>query len=156
MKKPMKYTPPGNVSRRFAGSEFSQLVVICLYFRLCIAIPMGTKKATWQELVNKDRPFVLPGAYDALSVKLIEQQGFEGLVVGGFSLVGSRYGIPDIGLAGLDEMSVGMKDIIEATKLPVLVDGDNGYGDEKSVARTIRRYESMGAAAILLEDQDKA
>jgi 2-methylisocitrate lyase-like PEP mutase family enzyme len=114
---------------------------------------MIANQSTWRELVNKNRPFVLPGAYDALSAKLIEQQGFEGLVVGGFPLVGSRFGLPDIGLVGLGEMAEGMRDIINATQIPVLVDGDNGYGDEKNVARTIQTYEKMGASAILLEDQ---
>jgi 2-methylisocitrate lyase-like PEP mutase family enzyme len=107
----------------------------------------------WRELVERDRPFVLPGAFDALGAKLIEQQGFERLVIGGCPLVESRYGIPDIGLVGLGEMTSAMRDIIEATHLPVLVDGDHGYGEVKNVTRTIRTYENMGAAAILLEDQ---
>ncbi len=114
---------------------------------------MANNKTTWAELIRKDRPFVLPGAYDALSAKLIAAQGFEALVVGGFPLVGSRYGLPDIGLVGLGEMAAGMRDIIDAVDIPVLVDGDHGYGDVKNVSRTIQTYENMGAAAILLEDQ---
>ena len=114
---------------------------------------MSEKKAVWRDLVAKDRPFVLPGAYDALSAKLIERQGFEAFVVGGFPLVGARYGLPDIGLVGLGEMAEGMRDILSATRIPALVDGDHGYGDVKNVVRTVRTYEAMGAGALLLEDQ---
>jgi 2-methylisocitrate lyase-like PEP mutase family enzyme len=110
-------------------------------------------KTLWRDLMSMDRPFVLPGAYDALSAKLIEQAGFDGFVIGGFPLVGARYGLPDIGLVGLGEMAEGMRDIINAVNIPGLVDGDHGYGDVKNVVRTMQTYESMGAGAILLEDQ---
>lgn len=110
-------------------------------------------KTLWRDLMSMDRPFVLPGAYDALSAKLIEQAGFDGFVIGGFPLVGARYGLPDIGLVGLGEMAEGMRDIISAVNIPGLVDGDHGYGDVKNVVRTMQTYESMGAGAILLEDQ---
>ena len=61
--------------------------------------------------------------------------------------------IPDIGLAAYGEISAGIRDIMAATRLPVLVDGDTGYGDVKNVAHTIEGYEAMGASAIFLEDQ---
>jgi 2-methylisocitrate lyase-like PEP mutase family enzyme len=114
---------------------------------------LKTGKSIWRDLVDQDRPFVLPGAYDGLSAKLIEQQGFEGYVIGGFPLVGSRYGLPDIGLVGLGEMATGMRDIMAASNLPALIDGDHGYGDAKNVAHTIHTYEAMGAGAIFIEDQ---
>lgn len=96
---------------------------------------------------------MLPGAYDALSARLIERCGFKAFVIGGFPLVGSRYGLPDIGLVGLGEMAAGVRDILEATRLPALIDGDHGYGDPKNVARTVRSYERLGAGALFLEDQ---
>jgi len=114
---------------------------------------MTAGKSLWRDLMNMDRPFVLPGAYDALSAKLIEQAGFDGFVIGGFPLVGARYGLPDIGLVGLGEMAEGMRDIVSAVDIPALIDGDHGYGDVKNVVRTMQTYESMGAGAILLEDQ---
>jgi 2-methylisocitrate lyase-like PEP mutase family enzyme len=67
--------------------------------------------------------------------------------------VGTRHGIPDIGLVGLKEMADGVRDILSATALPMMIDGDDGYGDVKNVTRTIRTYERMGAAAIFIEDQ---
>ena len=113
----------------------------------------SSNRPSWSTLLGNAKPLVLPGAYDALSAKLIERAGFEAFIVGGFPLLGSRYGLPDIGLVGLGEMAAGMADILAATSLPVLVDADHGYGDVKNVTRTVRIYEKMGAAALLLEDQ---
>jgi 2-methylisocitrate lyase-like PEP mutase family enzyme len=112
-----------------------------------------TKKPTWRELLAREKPLVLPGAHDALSARLIEQAGFAAYVIGGFPVVGARYGVPDIGLCGLGEISAGIRDIMNATALPVLIDADDGYGDVKNVTRTIRTYERMGASAIFIEDQ---
>jgi 2-methylisocitrate lyase-like PEP mutase family enzyme len=112
-----------------------------------------TKQPTWKDLLKRERPLLLPCAYDALSARLIERAGFTAYSIGGYALVGSRYAIPDIGLAAFGEISVGIRDIMAATRLPVLVDCDTGYGDVKNVTHTIQGYEAMGAAAIFLEDQ---
>jgi 2-methylisocitrate lyase-like PEP mutase family enzyme len=112
-----------------------------------------TKKPTWRELLAREKPLVLPGAHDALSARLIEQAGFAAYVIGGYPLVGARYGLPDLGLVGLGEMAAGVRDIMSGSSLPVLIDGDHGYGDVKNVTRTIQVYEEMGASAIFIEDQ---
>jgi 2-methylisocitrate lyase-like PEP mutase family enzyme len=112
-----------------------------------------TAKPNWWELLDREGCLTLVGAHDALSARLIEQAGFKAYSIGGFSLVGARYGLPDIGLVGLAEMVAGVQDIITASSLPVLIDGDHGYGDVKNVTRTIRAYERLGASAIFLEDQ---
>jgi 2-methylisocitrate lyase-like PEP mutase family enzyme len=111
------------------------------------------ERPTWKDLLRKQQPLLLPCAHDALSARLIERAGFEAYSIGGFALVGSRYGIPDIGLAAFSEISAGIRDIMAATRLPVLVDGDTGYGDVKNVAHTIEGYEALGASAIFIEDQ---
>jgi 2-methylisocitrate lyase-like PEP mutase family enzyme len=108
---------------------------------------------TWRQLLTRERPLVLPGAYDALSARMIEMAGFSAYVIGGYPVVGAQYGVPDIGLCGLGEISAAIRNIVAASPLPVLVDADDGYGDVKNVTRTIRTYESMGAAAIFIEDQ---
>lgn len=110
-------------------------------------------RLTWRQLLDQDKPLVLPGAHDALTARMIEMAGFSAYVIGGYPLVGARYGVPDIGLCGLGEISAGVRDIMAATSLPVLVDADDGYGDVKNVTRTVRVYEQMGAAAIFIEDQ---
>jgi len=102
----------------------------------------------------KDRRIlVVPGAHDALSARLIERIGFEAYFIGGFPVVGARYGVPDVGLKGFGEIAAAVRDIMAACSLPVFVDGDDGYGDVKNVVHTVQSYERMGVSAILIEDQ---
>jgi len=112
-----------------------------------------TPKPTWKELLNREKPLLLPGAHDALTARLIERAGFAAYVIGGYALVGARYAIPDIGLAAYGEISAGIRDTIAASNLPVMVDTDTGYGDVKNVTHTIRGYEAMGVSSIFMEDQ---
>ena len=108
---------------------------------------------TFRQLVASERPLVLPGAHDAISARLIQRAGFKAYFIGGFPLVGARYGVPDIGLMGLGEIAAGARDIMSGSDLPVLVDCDNGYGDVKTVVHTINTYERLGAQAVFFEDQ---
>jgi 2-methylisocitrate lyase-like PEP mutase family enzyme len=110
-------------------------------------------RPTWKQLLARDEPLLLPCAHDALSARLIERAGFSAYSIGGFPMIGARHALPDIGLVGLGEMSAGVRDIVAASRLPVLVDGDDGYGDVKNVVSTVRRYETMGVAALFIEDQ---
>jgi 2-methylisocitrate lyase-like PEP mutase family enzyme len=107
----------------------------------------------FRELVASERPLVLPGAHDALSAMLIQQAGFKAYFIGGFPVVGVRYGLPDIGLANLGEISSAVRDILNVSDLPVLVDVDNGYGDVKNVVHAVHSYEKMGVQALFFEDQ---
>jgi 2-methylisocitrate lyase-like PEP mutase family enzyme len=108
---------------------------------------------SFRQLVASERPLVLPGAHDAISARLIKRAGFKAYFIGGFPLVGARYGVPDIGLMGLGEIGAGIRDTMAASDLPVLVDCDNGYGDVKTVVHTINFYERLGAQAVFFEDQ---
>jgi 2-methylisocitrate lyase-like PEP mutase family enzyme len=110
-------------------------------------------RPSWKELLQREKPLLLPCAHDALTARLIERAGFTAYAIGGYALVGARYAIPDIGLVGFGEMSAGIRDIISATNLPVMVDADNGYGDVKNVSRMVRSYEAMGVSALFIEDQ---
>jgi 2-methylisocitrate lyase-like PEP mutase family enzyme len=110
-------------------------------------------KPTWKQLLAPGKPLLLPCAHDALSARLIERAGFNAYSVGGYALAGARYALPDIGLVAFGEMSAGIRDIMSASSLPVLIDCDDGYGDVKNVARTVAAYEAMGVSAIFLEDQ---
>jgi 2,3-dimethylmalate lyase len=108
---------------------------------------------TFRQLVASERPLVLPGAHDAISARLIERAGFKAYFIGGFPLVGARFGVPDIGLLALGEIGSGIRDIMSACDLPVMVDCDNGYGDVKTVVHAINFYERLGAQAVFFEDQ---
>ena len=111
--------------------------------------------ASLRELHRKYQPLVSPLAHDALSARLIERAGFKTFNVGGSALLAARHALPDLGLAGFAEMLAGIRDIVDASKLPCLVDADDGYGDVKSVVRTIQGYEGAGVAGVLLEDQSR-
>ena len=105
--------------------------------------------------LDAERPLVTPLAHDALSARLIERAGFGAFAIGGSAMLAARYALPDIGLAALGEMASGIADIAAATSLPFLADGDDGYGDVKSVARTVETYERLGVGGILIEDQQR-
>jgi len=110
-------------------------------------------RKSFRSLLAADGPLVLPGAHDALAARLIQRAGFEGFFIGGFGVVGARYGVPDVGLKSLGEISQAVRDILAACDLPVLVDADDGYGDVKNVVHTVHTYEQMGVGALFLEDQ---
>jgi methylisocitrate lyase len=110
-------------------------------------------RTTWKEVLASERPLILPAAHDALTAKLIQRAGFAAYQVGGFAIAASRHGDPDVDLEHFGEKSMAVRDILDACPLPVLIDGDDGYGDAKNVTRTFRGYEALGASAIFLEDQ---
>jgi 2-methylisocitrate lyase-like PEP mutase family enzyme len=107
----------------------------------------------FRDLVASERPLVLPGAHDALSALLIKQGGFKAYFIGGFTVAGVRYGLPDIGLLGLRDFADAYRDVLAASDLPVMVDADNGYGDVKNIVHLVHTYERMGAQALFFEDQ---
>jgi 2-methylisocitrate lyase-like PEP mutase family enzyme len=107
----------------------------------------------FRELVASERPLVLPGAHDALSALLVKRAGFKGYFVGGFTVSGVRYGVPDIGLLGMRDFAEAYRDILAVSDLPVLVDADNGYGDMKNIVYLLHTYERLGAHALFFEDQ---
>ena len=111
------------------------------------------KRGSLRAALDAERPLVTPLAHDALSARLIERAGFRAFTVGGSAMLAARLALPDVGLAGLAEMADGIRDIAAATTLPFFADGDDGYGDVKSVARTVEVYERLGVGAILFEDQ---
>lgn len=114
---------------------------------------MEHRQRSWKRLLKQHAPLLLPSACDALTAKLIEQAGFPAYQVGGFALDGMRFGFPDMDVTRLGEKSAAVRDIVHACSLPVLVDCDDGYGDEKSVVHTVHTYDDIGASAIFIEDQ---
>jgi 2-methylisocitrate lyase-like PEP mutase family enzyme len=95
----------------------------------------------------------LPGCYDALSAMILERAGFHAVFMSGYGIAASLLGNPDIGLTSLVETALMAKNITNALHVPLIVDADNGYGDEDSVVRTVYELERAGAAGMILEDQ---
>ena len=95
----------------------------------------------------------LPGAYDALSVKIIERIGFPMAFVSGYSVAATAIGEPDLGLLTQTEMVERARRICGAVSIPVIVDADTGYGNPLNVHRTVSELIAAGAAGCFLEDQ---
>lgn len=106
-----------------------------------------------RHLLGEDRPLVLGGVYDGLSVRLADRAGFEVLFIGGFSVAATMLGEPDFGYLTQTEMSDTARRICRLTDRPVLVDADTGYGNALNVQRTVELFHAAGAAGLFLEDQ---
>jgi len=104
-------------------------------------------------MLNAPGIIVAPGAYDGLSARLIERQGFKAVYMTGAGTAASVLGQPDVGLTTLSEMTTHAANIASCVSLPVISDADTGYGNPLNVIRTVREYERAGVAGIPLEDQ---
>ncbi len=107
-----------------------------------------------RELLAQPGLLVAPGAYDALSARLIAQAGFSAVYMTGFGTAASVLGQPDVGLLTMSEMvsrAAALAAIVGDR--PLIADADTGYGNPINVRRTIREYERAGVAAVHIEDQ---
>lgn len=111
------------------------------------------RRATWREVLKREKPLLLPAAFDALAARMIERAGFAAYQIGGFALSGAQFALPDIDLLHFGEINQTARTIVGASSLPVLIDCDDGYGDAKNVTRTVRGHEAIGASALFIEDQ---
>jgi carboxyvinyl-carboxyphosphonate phosphorylmutase len=96
---------------------------------------------------------VAPGAYDALTAKIIQNEGFKAVYMTGGGTSVTQIGRPDLGLTTLTEMIGNASNIADTVDVPVICDADTGYGGVLNVQRTVRQYEKAGVAAIHIEDQ---
>ena len=97
---------------------------------------------------------VMPGCYDALSAKLVAASGFKVTFMSGFAVSAARLGLPDAGLISFAEMLDSVRSCVGgAANIPLIADGDTGYGNALNVQRTVVEYARAGAAALLIEDQ---
>lgn len=104
-------------------------------------------------LLARDEPLLVPGAYDALSARLVEAAGFDAAYMTGFGTTASLLGMPDVGLLSGAEMVDNAARMARAVDVPLISDADTGYGNAINVARTVQQFERAGVAAIHLEDQ---
>ncbi|WP_434130875.1 isocitrate lyase/PEP mutase family protein [Sporomusa sphaeroides] len=111
------------------------------------------KTTQLRQLLQQKEILVAPGAHDVLTAKIIEKVGFEAVYFTGYGQAASHLGTPDIGLLTMTEMVARVRNFVCALDIPVIADGDTGFGNAVNVMRTVREYEAAGAAAIQLEDQ---
>ena len=113
---------------------------------------MSTRK-TLKTLVNARRGAIVPGAFNALSARVIEDLGFEAIYVTGAGVTNMNLGLPDQGFMGLAEIAEATSRIRDAVGLPLLVDMDTGFGNALNTYHSVRVLERAGADCIQLEDQ---
>jgi len=114
--------------------------------------PRPNPRARLRELLAAGS-VLAPGAYDALSARLVAQAGFDAVYMTGFGTSATLLGRPDVGLLGGAEMAENARRMAAAVDVPLIADADTGYGNPVNVVRTVRDYEQAGVAAIQLEDQ---
>src|SRR4030088_984323 len=111
-----------------------------------------TARQAMRHLIARTGYTIVPGAYDTLTARLVEQAGFAAVYVtgGGYSRAS---GYPDLGLLSLTENVQFIGRTVEAVAIPVIADADTGYGNAINVIRTVREYEKSGVAGFHIEDQ---
>lgn len=115
--------------------------------------PAGGAAARLRALLARPEPLLVPGAYDALSARLVEHAGFDAVYMTGFGATASLLGLPDVGLLSLPDMVDNAGRMARAVDVPLISDADTGYGNAINVARAVQQFERAGVAAIHLEDQ---
>ncbi len=106
-----------------------------------------------KKILEQEKMITMPGCFDALSAKLIERSGIKAGFMSGFCVSSTKLGMPDTGLITYSEMQDQVRNICNITTIPILFDGDTGWGNAGNVFRTIRGYADAGAAAVMIEDQ---
>ena len=112
----------------------------------------SAKRRAFRESLASGELVRMPGAFNPLSAKLIEDKGFEGVYISG-AVLSADLGLPDIGLTTLTEVAGRGGQIARVTDLPTLIDADTGFGEPMNVARTVQMLEDAGISGMHLEDQ---
>ncbi|MEU2201084.1 methylisocitrate lyase [Isoptericola sp. NPDC019482] len=112
----------------------------------------AAKRAAFRERLRSGELLQLPGAFNPLAARLIQDKGFDGVYVSG-AVVAADLGLPDVGLTTLTEVATRAGQIARMTDLPTLVDADTGFGEAMSMARTVQTLEDAGVAGLHVEDQ---
>jgi 2,3-dimethylmalate lyase len=106
-----------------------------------------------RELLGRPGLTLMPGAYDALSARIIEAQGFEAVTAGGYAAVGSMLAQPDTGQSNMRDYADHYARICAAVEVPVYVDGDTGFGGVNNARQMVRGFEAAGVAGFFISDQ---
>ena len=106
-----------------------------------------------RDLLARPGAHVAPACFDALSARMVERAGFKASFMSGFAVSAARLGLPDTGLISYAEMVEQGRNICNATSIPVIGDGDTGYGNALNVKRTVQGYAQAGFACVMIEDQ---
>ncbi len=106
-----------------------------------------------RQLLLNPEIILMAACYDAMSAKLVESAGFAATFMSGFGVAATRLGLPDTGLISYGELLDQGRNICQAVSIPVLGDGDTGFGNEMNVRRTVQGYHRAGFGCVMIEDQ---
>src|SRR6185312_4195172 len=112
--------------------------------------------ARFRLALTEEKPLQIAGVINAYTARMAEASGFQALYLSGGGVAANSLGLPDLGISTMEDVLTDLRRITDATKLPVLVDIDTGWGGAFNIARTIRAMEKAGAAAVHIEDQASA
>src|SRR5438477_4880402 len=115
-------------------------------------LPTGSAGARFRALLERPGILQMPGTHNGLAALQAKQAGFEALYLSGAAMSASM-GLADLGIITVDEVAFFIRQVARASGLPVLVDGDTGYGEALNVMHMVRSFEEAGAAAVHIEDQ---
>jgi 2-methylisocitrate lyase-like PEP mutase family enzyme len=115
--------------------------------------PAAERNHRLRELLAGPELVVAPGAFDCITARLVEAEGFPAVYVTGSGVSMSALGAPDVGLMSFAEVLDRVKRICDVVSIPVIADADTGYGGPLNVVRTVREFERAGVSAIQIEDQ---
>lgn len=107
-----------------------------------------------RQLIARPGIIVIPGVYDCLGAKIVEQLGFEVAATSGFGIAASTLGLPDYGFLTATEMLYSVGRIAQSVTIPLIADLDTGYGNVLNVMRVVKDAVQLGLAGIILEDQE--
>src|SRR5437667_1683153 len=115
-------------------------------------LPTGTAGARFRELLERPGILPMPGTHNGLAALQAKRAGFDAIYLSGAGMSASM-GLPDLGVITVDEVCFFIRQVARASGLPVLVDGDTGYGEALNVMHMVRAFEEAGAGAVHIEDQ---
>ena len=105
----------------------------------------------FREMMARQRLVLMPGAYDALSARIMEAEGFEAISAGGYAAIGSMMAQPDMGQSNMRDYADHYARICAAVEIPVYVDGDTGFGGVNNVREMVRAFEAAGVAGLFYQ-----
>lgn len=110
------------------------------------------RRQAFRNLVEDEETLVVPGAYDALSARMIESAGFSAAYIGSYATSATAHGLPDVGALTLTELAEHAARVSRAVSIPVLADAEAGFFDAANIWRTVEAFENAGVCGIHLED----
>src|SRR5579859_5774204 len=120
------------------------------------ATTLKSAGARLRAAVAEERPLQVVGAITAYAARMAAACGFKALYLSGGGVAANSLGVPDLGISSMDDVLIDIRRITDACPLPLLVDGDTGWGGAFNIARTVKSFIKFGAAGLHIEDQVQA